>query len=34
LPPEIMSDALHPSALGYRLWAEGMEESVRKLLGE
>lgn len=34
LPPEIMSDALHPSALGYRLWAEGMEEMIRKLLGE
>ncbi|MCS6328752.1 MAG: acetylglucosamine-6-sulfatase [Nitrospira sp.] len=34
LPPEIMSDALHPSLLGYRLWAEGMEEMIRKLLGE
>ncbi len=34
LSAEIMSDALHPSALGYRLWAEGMEETIRKLLGE
>ncbi len=34
LSAEIMSDALHPSALGYRLWAEGMEEMIRKLLGE
>lgn len=34
LSTEIMPDALHPSALGYRLWAEGMEETIRKLLGE
>jgi len=34
LSAEIMSDALHPSALGYRLWAEGMEETIQKLLRE
>ncbi|MCC6966273.1 MAG: acetylglucosamine-6-sulfatase [Nitrospira sp.] len=34
LSAEIMPDALHPSALGYRIWAEGMEGMIRKLLGE
>ncbi len=34
LSAEIMPDALHPSALGYRIWAEGMEEMIRRLLGE
>lgn len=34
LPAEIMPDLLHPSALGYRLWAEGMEELVKKLMEE
>lgn len=34
LSPEMMPDALHPSALGYRVWAEGMEDTIRKLLGE
>lgn len=34
LSAEIMSDALHPSALGYRIWAEGMEDTIRTLLSE
>ncbi|MBA5869047.1 MAG: acetylglucosamine-6-sulfatase [Nitrospira sp. CR2.1] len=34
LSPEIMPDLLHPSALGYRLWAEGMEALVKQLLEE
>lgn len=34
LSAEIMPDALHPSALGYRLWAESMEGTIRKLLSE
>ena len=34
LSAEIMPDLLHPSLLGYRLWAEGMEEMIRKLVGE
>ena len=34
LPEEIMPDALHPGEHGYRIWAEGMEDTVRKLLGE
>ncbi len=34
LPEEIMPDALHPSERGYRLWAEGMEDTIRKLMGE
>ncbi len=31
---EIMPDALHPSERGYRLWAEGMENMVKRLMGE
>ena len=34
LPEEMMPDALHPSERGYRVWAEGMEDTIRKLLGE
>ena len=34
LSEEVMPDALHPNERGYRLWAEGMEDLVRKLLGE
>jgi lysophospholipase L1-like esterase len=30
----IMADFLHPSAEGYRLWAEGMEPTLARLLGE
>ncbi len=31
---DVMPDALHPSERGYRLWAEGMENLVSKLMGE
>ncbi|MCE7978101.1 MAG: acetylglucosamine-6-sulfatase, partial [Nitrospira sp. NTP1] len=34
LPEEMMPDALHPSEHGYRVWAEGMEDTIKKLLGE
>lgn len=34
IPKEIMRDALHPSAEGYRIWAEAMEPTVAELLGE
>jgi lysophospholipase L1-like esterase len=34
LPKEIMPDALHLSPKGYELWAEGMEERLKKVLGE
>lgn len=31
---EIMYDYLHPTARGYAIWAEAMEPTMRKLLGE
>ena len=34
LSEEVMPDALHPNERGYRLWAEGMEDLVKTLLGE
>jgi len=34
LPREIMPDLLHPNAKGYELWAEAIEPTVAKLLGE
>ena len=34
LPKEIMPDRLHPKQEGYRLWAEAMEPTLKKLLGE
>ena len=34
LSAEIMSDALHPSALGYLIWAEGIEHIVKRLMEE
>jgi beta-glucosidase len=34
LPKEIMPDYLHPNAKGYAIWAEAMEPSVKKLMGE
>ncbi len=33
LPKEIMPDFIHPSAEGYRLWAEAMEPKLAELLG-
>jgi beta-glucosidase len=34
LPREIMPDLLHPQAKGYALWAEAIEPTVARLLGE
>ncbi len=34
LPKDIMPDFLHPNAKGYAIWAEAMEPSVKKLMGE
>ena len=31
---DIMPDFLHPNEKGYRIWAEAIEPTVRKLLGE
>lgn len=33
IPPEIMPDKLHPSAEGYKRWAEAMEPTFAKLVG-
>lgn len=32
IPPEVMSDGLHPSTTGYRLWAEAINDDLRALL--
>jgi lysophospholipase L1-like esterase len=34
LPKEIMPDYLHPNAKGYEIWAEVIEPTVAKLMGE
>jgi beta-glucosidase len=34
LSKDIMPDFLHPSAKGYEIWAEAMEPSIKKLMGE
>ncbi|MBI9020089.1 MAG: hypothetical protein JEZ10_02380 [Verrucomicrobia bacterium] len=34
LPRQIMPDLLHPQAPGYALWAEAMEPTIAKLMGE
>jgi beta-glucosidase len=34
LPTNIMPDLLHPNAKGYEIWAEAIEPSVKKLMGE
>ncbi|NQT94781.1 MAG: GDSL family lipase [Lentisphaerae bacterium] len=34
LPGKIMPDALHPSPEGYEIWAQAIEPTVKKLLGE
>jgi beta-glucosidase len=34
IPKEIMRDFLHPSPLGYRIWAEAMEPKLAELLGD
>jgi lysophospholipase L1-like esterase len=34
LPKSIMPDLLHPNAKGYEIWAEAIEPTVKKLMGE
>ncbi|MFC1766419.1 GDSL-type esterase/lipase family protein [Planctomycetota bacterium] len=34
LPRNVMPDLLHPNAMGYQLWAQAMEPTLRQLLGE
>ena len=34
LPKSIMPDLLHPNPKGYEIWAEAMEPSIAKLMGE
>ncbi len=34
LSKEVMPDLLHPHAAGYKLWAEAMEPTLKKLLGD
>jgi len=34
LPRDVMPDLLHPNAKGYEIWAEAIEPSVAKLMGE
>ena len=34
LSTDIMPDRLHPNAKGYEIWAEAIEPSVKKLMGE
>lgn len=34
LPEHIMPDALHPNARGYEIWAEAMEPTLAKLMGD
>lgn len=34
LPKDIMPDLLHPNEKGYEIWANAVEESIAKLMGE
>ena len=34
LSKDIMPDLLHPNAKGYEIWAEAIEPTVAKLMGE
>jgi beta-glucosidase len=34
LSQDLMPDYLHPSERGYQVWADGMEETIRRLMGE
>ncbi len=34
LPRDIMPDLLHPNERGYKIWAEAIEPTVKKLMGE
>ena len=32
IPADVMSDALHPSAKGYEIWAEAVKDKLRALI--
>ncbi len=32
IPKDVMSDALHPTTKGYEIWAEAVNETLRKLM--
>lgn len=34
LPRDVMPDVLHPNEKGYQIWAEAIEPTVKKLMGE
>ena len=34
LPEGIMPDALHPNERGYEIWAEAMEPTLARLMGD
>lgn len=34
LPKDVMPDLLHPNEKGYKIWAEAIEPTVKKLMGE
>ena len=34
LPKDVMPDLLHPNTNGYRIWAEAVEPTIAKLMGE
>ncbi len=34
LPKDVMPDLLHPNAKGYQIWAEAMEPTVEKMMGD
>ena len=34
LTKQVMPDGLHPRKHGYRIWAESMEPTLKKLMGE
>ena len=34
LPTEIMPDLLHPNEKGYKIWAEAVEPTIKRMLGE
>lgn len=34
IPSDVMSDALHPSAKGYEIWAEAVKEPLAKLMAQ
>ena len=33
LSKDVMPDLLHPHEKGYRMWAEAMEPTIKKLIG-